>query len=591
GPTDRLGIAPVSPSSGPYQERLIDGDLYVVPMSAARQAATDPDAFDVSAKLRGTATAPRSAQPNYPMRTVTLDVTDDRGDPASLVSLVVLNVDDSRKYQGSPTVIDGVAKISAPDGHYALLASQEVDDAEGAQTAEKVVFVDFTVDGAATTVSVDLRAATHLVSVSTPRAAAPVEQDLVWFRGSSDEDGVADTIGALSGDVSLYLGSSAPAYGVQHLAIRQRLESPIGVAHPYLYDVRFPTEGAIGDDQHYQVRSADLTTVNTSYSSDVPERVGMSLLSSLLPWEPYPDVEGNTVTQPLRRTEYLTATDSMVWKGDLFTSEGPGFEQLSGGYHSYRPGQHTVVSWLAGPVTPSFPTDTGLGWYGCPACREGDTLSLSVSPLSDAEPDHSGGLAGGRNVTSISRLRLYQDGNELADVPSSATEVTVPPDPAGYRLVYDQTRITPTTHLSTSAHVEWAFHSRHSASTTVPSRWSCSVDHPGDCSAVSLLTLNYRLRQTLSNSVHPGASNMRLAVAHTSGTPALPIRTAALAVSFDRGQHWIPASVARRQSNTFEARWTTPPSAVGSTISLRATASDSMGNTILETVLDAVAVS
>lgn len=586
GPAGRVVVAP---EGGPYREWMVGGDLYVAPVSAARLVATEPGGFDVSASLRGGAPPARTVQPRFPMRTVTLDVTDDQGGPAALSQLLVVNVDDGRRYQGAPVATGGVAKISVPDGHYGLSGNEDVVDAQGDLTAERVVFGDFTVDGGAVTVPVDFRTATDRVSVATPRSAVPVAQDLVWYRGSSDADSVAGTIGGLPGDVPLYLGTSAGTYGVQHLAVRQRLESPAGTAHPYLYDVRFPTGGAIGADQSYRVRPATLATVDTTYTSDVPDRVGVTGYAPLLPWEQFSMVEDTPVTQPVRRTEYLTALPGQQWMPELWTTvDWDYLEQMWGGSRVYRPGQHTAASWQAGPVAPGLPADTGVGYYGCSACRADDELSVSVSPLTDAEPDHFGDMSSSGAVTSTGHVTLYENGVRVVDGSGSGVEATVTPDPADYRLVYDQTRLTAATHLNTGAHVEWTFRSQHSGSGTVPSRWVCATDHPDDCSAVSLLTLGYRLPQGIDGSIRPGPGTLRLTVAHTSGTPAVPVRDATLAVSFDRGRHWMPATLTRLHDGTFAARWTTPTT--GGTVSLRASAADASGATISETLLDAVAV-
>ncbi len=592
-PTGRLLVNPVKPGT-PMVTRTLGGDLYAFPAATLRGqgARFDPAAFDVSALLRGEKTAPPAAHPDFPMRTVTLNVTDDAGKPAAVAFLTIINVDDSRKYGGFPTAVDGIAKISVPDGNYSAMVSYDVFDADDNLVAEKFAFTDFTVNGGPASASLDVRTATHPVSVGTPKKADLLGQDLTWYRGSSDTVGTTAGWIGFPASVTFYLGDSPATVGAQHFYVHDRFETPAGTAKPYAYDVEFPSDGPISGDHAYQAKQSDLATLDTGYHGDTAQ-TGDTLLFSTLPWESFEIRGAYPVAIPQRRAEYVSTGHGLVYSGLLSTAENPAAEFVTGGVHTYRAGQHATVDWMQGPIVPGLPTDTGLGTYLCQSCRTDDTLSVFLAPATDTEPDHAGYLAGpGDGVTSAAHFQLYQGGTKLADLTDqTGGDFTVGADPAAYRIVYDQTRITPLSRLSTSSHSEWTFRSQHSGATTVPDRWYCGTTYTQvDCSAVSLLTLHYGLRQGLDGTIGTGPQAMTLTVGHTSGTPAVPVRRATAAISYDRGAHWIQVPVVPAGHGTFVALWNNAKNTAGKTVSLKVTAADAAGDTVTQSVTDAAAI-
>jgi hypothetical protein len=587
-----LLASPVRPGT-PIVTHTLGGDLYAFPLSAMRQPGFDPARYDVSALLRGEQTAPPTVRPHFPMRTVTLNVIDDQGKPADFGFVAVVNVDDSRKYIGFVQAVNGIAKISVPDGNYSAMVDSSVFDANDNLTAVRFAFADFTVSGGPTSASVDARTATHPISVGAPKPGAELlGQDLTWYRGSSDTTGLSDGYIGFPGDVTFYVGDSPASVGVQHFYVHDRFESPAGAAKPYVYDVEFPTDGALTGDQHHEVDPADLTILDTRYHGDVAEN-GLTLLFGVLPWETFVGRVFYPVAIPQRRTEYATATHGLVYSGTLITTQDAAGEYVTGGNHVYRAGRRTTIDWMQGPIVPGLPADTGIGYYLCQACREDDTLSVFLAPLTDTEPDHAGYLAPpGDGVVSTARFQLFQGDTKLADLNDyTGGDFTVGPDPADYRIVYDQTRITPTSKLSTGTHSEWTFRSQHSGASTVPDRWYCGTTYTQtDCSAVSMLTLGYQLPQSLAGTVRTGPETLTLNVGHSPGSPAVPVKRATVAVSYDRGAHWTPVPVIAAGHGRFVALWTNGHATAGKTVSLRVTAADTAGNTVSQTVTDAAAI-
>jgi hypothetical protein len=190
-------------------------------------------------------------------------------------------------------------------------------------------------------------------------------------------------------------------------------------------------------------------------------------------------------------------------------------------------------------------------------------------------------------VVSTSRLQLLSGATVLADE-TDTNEVLVPAPAAAapYRLVYDQTRQAPWFGLSPVSHTEWTFNSAHSATQTIPAGAMCFDDafEVGDaCTALSLLTLKYRLGTNLSGAMRPGPASLRLDVGHTAFGPAIPVTSARVSVSFNGGKSWTPARTRRLGAGAYQATWTNPAAAAGPIV-LRVQAADGAGSTISQTV-------
>src|SRR5690242_17687295 len=212
-------VTAADPGARPYLAERLNGEDYVIPLKAVRQqgAPFDPAGFDVSALLRGETGAPPVAHPNFPMRTVSFSVMDEHGGPVDSALVYVVNVDDSRKYEGLVEAVNGVARVSVPDGNYAAMVEYDYYDTDGRPSGIRMGFADFAVAGTATAVTLDvLRTATDEVSVDAPpKPADPLEKELYWQRGSDDTTALGTGISA-DPDFSFTLGSSpAPAHGVQ----------------------------------------------------------------------------------------------------------------------------------------------------------------------------------------------------------------------------------------------------------------------------------------------------------------------------------------------------------------------------------------
>lgn len=584
-----------APGSGqPFMTETAGGETYVVPAGAVPKLA-DGDwsiaQFDVTALATGTAgvePGTGSAHPDFPMRTLTIDVTDPAGQPANFASLAVVNVDDSRKYVAFPELDNGEARISVPDGHYALLADYSTGNARTGYK-DLIDFGSVNVDGTDTSTTLAMADATHKVTVSTPKPADGQSLDVDWARGSSEGTGVDWGLSTTPG--SVYLSSSPDGPGSQHYYVHETLTSPASATTPYLYDVEFPSDGPIGTDQSYTVTPGSLATVDSKYYSDQADRTGDSTWFEFVPWESFELRAVITMTAPLHRVEYVSGNPQLTYQEDVdayFDEDNFVFGGTEWtGMHVFQPGERTQAEWLRGPVVPGLPAYTGTGDYSCGACRVDDTLSIALTPVTDSTPDHAGYLdqRGGH-----SRFRLYQGDTTLVDQRNvTGADVAVPADDESYKIVYDQTRTADWTAQSTKTHTVWTFDSAHSGSTTVPTGWSCTRHSVRKhCSAVQLLLPHYQLSEGLDGTEAPGSKgSLTLTVGHAPGAAQAEVDDATVSVSFDGGTTWSDASVQSLGGNQFRAHWANPDSGM---VSFKVTAKDTAGNTLSQTTYDALTI-
>jgi hypothetical protein len=520
------------------------------------------------------------AHPLFPMFTLRLSVLDGSGGPAPFAFLSVVNVDDPNRFAGFPTAVDGEARISVPAGHYAV----QLISFESGPTGEfvtRVAMTEFDVTGARTAV-VDARTATSRIAFQTPRPANLVDVGTAWYRGPDDTIGLTSTVDNLGTDPMYVSPRPAATVGVQHYYALGLAESSVGTAAPYTYRVEYPSDGAIGANQRYVVTAASLATVDETYYSDKPQAGGVGRFGAL-PWEGgggfiFP------LAFPLRRTEYVTANPAISYQMLTLASYDNFGGILTNVPRAYGQRLRTAEEWYRQPLAPGFPGDLG-GPTFCAACRNGDLLSVLVTPVTDSTPDHGGFLDFPQpGVVSTSRFRLLSGSTVIADEADVVGgDFTVPAAAAPYKIVYDQTRRAPWFALSPVSHTEWTFTSAHSGTNTVPDRVFCAGEERA-CSPISLLTLSHRLGTALDGTMPAGPATLTLTVGHTPGAAAVPITSATVSVSFDAGRTWTPVTVRDLGAGTYRATWTNPASAGGGPVALRIGATDAAGSTVTQTV-------
>lgn len=647
-------VAPRPGSSNDFVNQQVDGDLYVVPVTALPYLgiSLDRSLFDVSALIRdgvtdqvpvqvdgtapgvrdgkvtaesgaafgaalaaqagrdaknhfatpgplfGTAASVRlaapgakqPAHPNFPMHTVRV-LTVDGSAPAD-ASLGVMNTDDGRNFNGFPYSNGGEARVSVPSGNYGLVAWFPTIDSTGRVTSVRVVVRDFVVSGDQT-VTIDAAKATAQITVSTPKPSTLTSQTLEYYRVAAGMGSQGYSYGL--GNGTAFVAPSAPSpVGTFHFNVQTHSDSPAGTASPYSYDLKIDSAGALSSNQHYKVTADQLATLKESYHSDKPGRQEGLARIIFLPYEFIGFGSFAPLTAPTQRTEYVLGGSDLTYDDALLADYGTGGGFASDSFRQYAAKTTVPISWLRGPLAPGLnaPRSSTTAWF-CNACRRDDTMRVTVVPVldSDGHPMYLDSPTTG--TVSTSHFQLLSGGKALIDDKDiTGGEVAVPAAAADYKIVYDQTRTAPWFHQSTVSHSEWTFASAHSGAQTVPDNWVCDQDtgKATDCSALSLVTASYQLDVGMDGTAPAGPDQVVVTFGHAPGSQNLPFAKASVQVSFDGGATWTPTFLADLGGGRYRSQWTNPASTTGGDVALRVGATDVAGNSLTQSVTAAFSV-
>jgi hypothetical protein len=577
-------VARPRPGSSPFQSLRVGPHLYVIPHSAAPKIGhtLNVSQFDVTA-----ATTP-VVTPKFPMVTLTVHGIDAGGGRAADTAVTVVNVDDNRKFFGVQGFVKGVAKFSVPNGHYLATTLFRVSNPHGPATVHMVTVPQFTVSGASS-VTMDARTATSLISVETPRPAAVQGSEVVVGRA----DATGSTFGNIlnAGTDSVYVSPTKwVTVGQLFYSVTWRLAAPDG---SYTYDVKLASDGAIAAQQRYTVTVAQLATITSRYHSEVP-RPGLETRFSFLPWQTFGFATLFDLPQPGQRTEYVMANPDIGWQQLVVAVHVPFFTggTLMGPDRIFTPGQRVTEDWNRQPMHPGVQADLGTNFrnvFRCPSCRVGDAFGPQILAFADNTLGHVGSPFDG--LTESATLTLSENGHPVTPHPVTGL-FPLTPAKASYRLVADTVREAPYFTLSTKVHTEWGFTSSHAGgSGTLPPGWLCPDFTTTDCGVVPLMMARYDLPVSLSGTMPAGATRFDVTVDHVQGGPALPVSSAQVSVSYVDGATWLPATVTGLGGGQFRVAYTTP--AAGATngyVGIRLAATDAAGGTLSQTIVRAYAV-
>ncbi|MBF8187964.1 S8 family serine peptidase [Nonomuraea sp. K274] len=330
--------------------------------------------------------------------------------------------------------------------------------------------------------------------------------------------------------------------------------------HPsYLYDVVDLREGGV-PDRDLSYRPRDLAQVRGVYRGPASGgQDGGGFRYNLQDgWGPAIGFQEREYF-PAERTEWVTTGSGYNWY-ETHTIGGDDDWSMRQTKRTYRPGQRITHEWFAPVVRPRLSPDY---WNSFRTNSGG--IQLNFPPLSDGTPSHSG--SGGDSFETMS-IALYQGDTLIKRAPSHSTTVFsgLPDEAVPYRVTLDVNRDPQRWSTSTRTHTEWGF---VSAKPPEGSPYQ---------TVIPIMQLDYDVK------VHGPIATIGL-----SGTtqewlksPSKAVR-ATLSVSYDDGRTWKPAPLLP----TGKGKWTT---AVRSgSLSLKATASDTKGNTVSQEIIRAIA--
>ncbi|GAB2962157.1 S8 family serine peptidase [Streptomyces heilongjiangensis] len=482
---------------------------------------------------------------------VTVTDLDANGEPTGQHNTVLVNLDtDIDTTVWEP---DGRTTVRLPKGRYGL-SSRIFTDGGVAVLARPELVLDED-----TSITVDARDAKPVeVTATLPRKSAMLFQSNVGYSFSTAR-GTLATFGVMGSSfdgISIgQIGSPASGAAFSALVSGQWADSGTDGTYgnsPYLYASGEVVKGRmpVGFRRSYTQR--DFAAIRQDFHDPAGgELGGFRYVDPVVGM-----VAGYALQVPVpgKRVEYVT--EGLEWSSALWLNDGTVLESP---LRSYRAGRSYEDPWNTAPFGPSSRQSRAFTGVS----RLGDRLTVS-SPLFGDAAGHPGDAP-----VSAARTALYRNG-ELSQENKYAGfgRFTMGADPATYRLETSGTRATGD--LSTRVDVAWTFRSAHADRYTRP----------------ALLGLRFSPRLDADNAAPGGtAFTVPFTVNHQAGSSGGgKVRKPTVEVSYDDGRTWQSARVAPAGKGwTAQVRHPAGPGFV----SLRTTATDTVGNSVVQTVIHA----
>lgn len=494
---------------------------------------------------------------------LTVRAVDRAGEPVSADTwgaAIKLDVENGGLFGTNLFFEDGVATARVIPGVYSPVAYIETLDEDGAVTDALFLSsaeVDATADAEVLldgTTAREVTTSTHRpaelaslgLSVETEDSAEVVSAGVNVMYGPGTDLALTPVPAARHGDYDTIIQATLlpPTTGDE--------------AAPYRYDLAHHSEGlevpALRGDRRTTV------AVDTSYGASV----GDTHLARRHYWEPGTIIAGGAVEAiPVgtRRTEYLTALPGRWYLGSEIQEDGVGVVLTEALRHVWSEPGRARQGLATGALAPGFSTITPVRQSGA---------DLWFSPTSRIDDD--GGVLWGSDVGE--RLRVWQDGELIEDVPEPYSFPTVPEGGADYRLLYESTPGEPAYRLATSVTAEWKFHARSDV---------------GDDVSPPLLDTTWDVRGVDPSGSAPATTRVRVDVGYPDGAyDTSTVEGARLWWSSDDGATWRRAKVIPTGDGTFVAA--VKAQAGAEHVSLKIEAWDAAGASVTKTVVRAYAV-
>jgi hypothetical protein len=595
-PVPAAGTRPAGPGPAKVSIWLSPGGrTYDLPLDAARtrqHAAAAP------------APSPRSA-----MHTLTITGTDLSGKPDTGDVVVIFNVDNGNLNASiEPQVFDhGIARLSVPAGHYCAIAAY-ITLAPGGNpldvtNAHLDVLPQFPVT-ANTTVHTSATAATSRVTMQTPRPAKAESSDFGIVRTSAAGPPSQAFVSALRASIWVNPTSDRPTVGTLTSYAAQQLASPGGPGIPYQYELSYTDPRGIIPPQTYHVRPASLATVTDVFYQDVPSTGQWFMYGTALNVvppgagyiNPYPD----PISLPGRQIRYVGGNTPATMWGDYYDLRNAAGDFLGGeseAFHLVHPGERVTDVWNQYPLHPGTnvnPDPQSVYDVSLPsASREGNTLTVSVTPFDDNQPGHTGdGTNGISGATTTGTYQIDQDGARIAggSVPvgpsgsaAFTTQATLSPARSTVRFELVMKQTGPQFPLSTASTTVWTWQSSHEAGGTLPHGWYCDdATASRHCRVEPMMTLLYNVHgMALNGTTAAGRQVVDITAGHIPLAGPTAITSATVEVSVDDGATWHTARIVRLHPGRYCAVFNAP---AGAYVTLRTAATDASGGSIAETI-------
>jgi subtilisin family serine protease len=541
GKTAPAGMFTVSPSTvtvpaGGTAQAMVTTDTRV----------NGPDGIYSGAVLAGDIRTPIAVTREVESYNVTMKFIGFDGKPTPDYGFRFVNLDFPKAYL--PYDESGTVIARLPKGRFYLDASvQEISTRKLAIVVEP----EYVVTGDAT-MTVDARDAKQ-VGITVDKPNAKVGQALLGFDRSTAWEGGTGNFYGLPDFNGFYVRpsktSSAPKQFTYFAEARMAEADAQGSFNgsPYLYNVHNATDAKVPAELVQHVKDSQLAKVHSEQAATAAGRFGM---------------REQMITKPLPYTLEEFYTPDVQWFGSFDQKVDPNeWETETGSFtmqtRSFKLGQHTE-RWNYGVFGPAFPRDPGREWRQ--AGRIGNQMGFSIGLHTDQGPGRYGYSDG------VGSTSLYRDGALVATQPNIGYGVfDVPAGLSSYRLHAEATREL---NVSTKVSADWTF-----KSDTTTGEQPTPLGLPA-----------VRFAPTLDDQNRASAKLPTLVPITTEHNTGGKVKTPAVQVSYDEGKTWKPVPVVTLGGRMFTVL--VHPSGAKS-VSLKASTSDTTGNTVEQTIIRA----
>jgi subtilisin family serine protease len=466
----------------------------------------------------------------------------------------------------SPT---GTAAVKLPRGEYTLNTLQ-LGGAETALEKTLLVYPKLVLDKD-TTIVMDARRG-RPVSVAPPRRDAVVQSAHVGFSyGTASgwrlgQDLTADTFARMW---TAQVGPDDPGKQIMADASAVLHKAGATVNSPYVYNLAWHAPlGTFFTGFRKTVRPKDLAAFRTSYTAPVAGTTANVYSYYRTSWD---YARGwaleSAITMPLVRDEYYLAAGDVLYDKTLATSIGA-----------------TIVSWQHEPYTafaanttnpqrwggvygPGFRVDPPNG-AGIPygVSRTGDLLWILPALMADNQSRHN------RLTGTVDQFTLKRNGVLTASSPSTFVIALASADEAEYEVSLSQRRPVPDV-VSSQVDVVWTFRSKRVAGTARE--------------FLPLSAVRFTPKLNLQQRAPAGYFRVPFTVQRQPGSTAGATESFGMQVSYDDGTTWTEPRYTRTGDRGVAILKN--PRKPGY-VSLRATATDTAGNSVQQTIMRAYRV-
>ncbi|MBP2329589.1 subtilisin family serine protease [Kibdelosporangium banguiense] len=555
---------------------------------------------------------------------LTLKLTDSRGNAPTPSRLTIVrdDYDWANPKNNDPfipatftvPVVNGTGTILVPKGQYSTTALTYEDQAD-VRRATLLAAAEVPVTGP-TTITLDARTAVPMqVQTKDP---TETRERFTSIQRHLPGMPMPHAAGVLTGPGwQHYITPTAPAkrgtVGSQdHLTLSQPQAEPARSHPKYMYNLYFRDRNGIPAPHVNKADPATLAAVDTRYHADKPDILFTKKWFALPTDTPSGmALNGTRFRGPGQWTEYIgPVDDTVLWKRfvvqnaprpDGTPDPATTFFQLS--HNVYRTaGPQPPERWFQAPIHGGAATHTGDAPFPmlCSLCRDANGDFLPAVQWMDSMRGHFAepGLAG----HYPSKVRLFRGEEEI---PGKVGPLPIPLFPLGqqsgtYRLEVEDTwpdnpkpfwpngavhRLAP--RISTVA----TFNSTPPAG-NLPPGYTC-LDGGTKCAFQPIIQLDYQLGLDLLNQAPAGRTHTFEVTAghHNAAEGRGEINEFQLEYSTNDGTSWYSATVVHKGGDTYTIQIPHPNlEATTGFISLRAKASDSVGNRIEQTIHRAYAL-